>query len=1213
MMETDRGVGLPEERRLVAAEVFATSVVAAGVGHGRLCGLAGSAGVYAALALSHRLSRSVWYVVADSDTALVAAADAEFYEREWVARNRATTADAKSNDSDVVASERASVVEVILPSEDPPWAAVHPDRRAAMHRLAALSSLALGKAPRLVIVTAGSLLRRVVPPALLRSKSRVVRPGERLNLEELAQFAAQAGYLRVPLVEDPGTIALRGGLFDVWAPGADEPCRIELDGDRVQRLRSFDPEAQHTVDELEQYAIVPVVECLLGDEIERALRKNIGELADHINWPSKQTKTLVDQLLEGRPFIGSAEYLPAFCKTVSVLSYLEADTPIVVEDAVQVLSGLRAEEAELRRSAAAVDPGPHFPFEAWAEDEAELAAELGSHPVWSLLRLAQSASLSELPLDWLEQADENTGSLGATSHAELTRSIAAARKEGGANGALGPLVAQVHAWQDVGYEVCVVARAETQLDRVAQLLHHRGLRVVRDSAAPCRNRDGTVRPRLLLGALARGVVLPAEQRVYITEEEIFGQRSHRRQKRDRPAESGLEDLRHLAPGDYVVHIEHGVGRYLGLERREIGPTAVELICIEYQAGKLYLPIYRLNQIAKYSGGDAQPKLDRLGGLSFAKTKAKVQRRVRQMADELLRLYSERMVAEKSPIPERDDDYAAFEATFPFEETRDQTIAIADVLGDLESSKVMDRLVCGDVGFGKTEVALRAAFRVAMAGRQVALLCPTTVLAQQHATTFGSRLCDWGLEVRALSRFTKPTDTRDTLLGLKRGTVDVVIGTHRLLSKDIDFKQLGLLIVDEEQRFGVTHKERIKQLRGSVDVLTLSATPIPRTLQLAVGGLRDLSMISTAPVDRRAIRTIIAKTEADILVDAISRELDRGGQVFYVHNRVAGLEERVARLTQLFPGVPLATAHGQMPEHQLERAMLRFVSGEAKILVCTAIIENGLDIPRANTLIVDRADLFGLAQLYQLRGRVGRSKERAYCYLLVPSLSELGEEARSRLEAIERFTELGSGLKVAALDLELRGAGDFLGAEQSGFVASVGFELFCHMLRDAAAELEGTPVRAEVEPELAFDVETLLPENYIADLGVRLSLYKRLSSARDMPEVDEIAWSMEDRFGPAPSEARHLVQLMRQKTVLRRLSVLACEASSEQVRLRMREDTPIDPARISALVSNVDSGFRLLPDSSIVARRRAGENVEHGLQLLERVLNELEECLVKSQN
>src|SRR5512133_408986 len=1208
-------LNLLDTRALLTTNAFVASAIESAANHLSVCGLAGSAGVYYALQMSRRFSSPVWYVVADNEAALQAAADAEFYESEYRLRSGSGEStplgEARAPFERASASSVVPAACVILPPEDAPWAAVHPDRRSTMKRIAALAALAIGTRPRLVIVTAEGLLWHVLPHERLRERTRVVQTGELLSLQELSRQCTEVGYLRVPLVEDPGTLALRGGLLDLWSPAADEPCRIELDGDHVQRIRVFDPDSQNTRHDVSQCTIVPVVESMLGANVERDVRSRIGALADAINWPSKQTKQLVEQLLEGRPFIGSAEYLPAFTPLTSLLSYLEPSTPMVFENAVEVLRALRAAEAALRNSAAAVDRGPHFGFEAWADGEAQLAERLATHRTVSLLRLAQSGSAEQLPLDVLERADESTASMGAQDHAELTRAITASRKEGGGAGALAPLVAQLKAGEECGYQTCIVARAETQLDRVAQLLQHRGLRANRAVKEQRAARDASFVPLLLPGNLARGAILPAERRIYITEEEIFGQRSHRRKKREPVAECGLEDLRNLSPGDYVVHIEHGGGRYLGLERREIGPTHVELICIEYLAGKLYLPIYRLNQIAKYSGGDAQPKLDRLGGLSFAKTKAKVQRRVRQMADELLRLYSERLVAEKAPIPERDDDYAAFEATFPFEETPDQTAAIADVLGDLESPKVMDRLVCGDVGFGKTEVALRAAFRVAMAGRQVALLCPTTVLAQQHAATFGARLADWGLEVRVLSRFTRPAETRETLLGLKRGIVDVVVGTHRLLSKDVDYKQLGLLIVDEEQRFGVTHKERIQQLRGGIDVRTFSATPIPRTLQLAVGGLRDLSMISTPPVDRRAIRTIIAKVEADVLVDAISRELDRGGQIFYVHNRVAGLEERAARLAQLFPSVPLALAHGQMPEAELERAMLRFVEGEAKILVCTAIIENGIDIPRANTLIVDRADLFGLAQLYQLRGRVGRAKERAYCYLLVPAPSAMTEEARSRIEALERFTELGSGLKVAALDLELRGAGDFLGAEQSGFVASVGFELFCHMLREAAAELSGTPIRHDVEPELAFDVEMLLPEEYVADIGVRLSLYKQLSSARDPAEVDEIACSMEDRFGSAPVEARQLVQLMRYKTVLRRLSVLACEASAEQVRLRMREDTPLDAMRIGQLARSEESGYRLQPDSSIVAKRRPGEVAQHGLDLLGRVLDELEQCLEQS--
>lgn len=1160
----------------LAAWLKASSTAVAGVAP--TAGLAGSAGIYAAIELCQRLRRSVWYVVEDSECAHAAQADARFF-LEQSAKRRQNRAD--------------GVVEpwLYLSSDDAPWAQVHPDRRAAMKRVGQLSRLAAEGSTKLVIVNAAALKRRVPTSENVRAHTQTIVCDESLAIDAFAKKLVTRGYLRVPLVEDPGTLAVRGGLLDVWSPCSDEPLRLELDGERVARIRAFDPETQRTLDERNCAVISPCSEGVLDEAGMRDLRNSVATLADAINYPSNKTKQLIDELLTGHPFFGSASYGPGIGAWGPLFDYLPANAPVIFEDPTRVLIALREEETYLQKSVAQVSTLPHFPYEAWAITDEALAGQLQGHPLLTLLRIVQAGLSSTGPLDFLEQAPFETRSLGASDHSALTTALSAARKQNGAASALEPLLTALRDWQDSGYQVTVVARARTQLDRLQQLLSHRGVEIEQ-----------------AVGTLARGVVLPSEARVYLTEEEIFGQRSHRHKKRERRVDNGLEDLKSLMPGDHVVHADHGVGRYLGLERRVVGQSTVELICIEYLAGKLYLPIYRLDQIAKYSGGEAAPKLDRLGGLSFAKTKAKVQRRVRQMADELLRLYSERLVTERPSLGPRDDDYAAFEATFPFEETQDQATAIFDVLEDLESSKVMDRLVCGDVGFGKTEVALRATYRVAAAGRQVALLCPTTVLAQQHANQFRARLSEFGLEVRALSRFTRSAEAEDTLLGLKRGNVDVVIGTHRLLSKDIDFKQLGLLIVDEEQRFGVSHKERIKQLRGSVDVLTLSATPIPRTLQMAVGGLRDLSMISTPPIDRRSIRTLIAKAEDFVLVEAITRELERGGQIFYVYNRVTGLEERAARLAQLFPGIQIAVAHGQMTEDKLEKAMIRFVAGDAQILVCTAIIENGIDIPRANTLIVDRADLFGLSQLYQLRGRVGRSRERAYCYLLVPSLSDLTADARSRLEAIERFSELGSGLKVAALDLELRGAGDFLGAEQSGFVSSVGFELFCHMLRDAADELRGKPPRNDVEPELAFDVETLLPEEYVEDVGLRLSLYKQLSSARDSSEVDETAWAMEDRFGPAPPEARQLVQLMRDKPRLRKLSVLSCEANRDQVRLRVREDTPLDPARIGRLITDPTSGYRLLPDGTLIAKRQENERAANGLELLSRILDELEALL-----
>jgi transcription-repair coupling factor (superfamily II helicase) len=520
-----------------------------------------------------------------------------------------------------------------------------------------------------------------------------------------------------------------------------------------------------------------------------------------------------------------------------------------------------------------------------------------------------------------------------------------------------------------------------------------------------------------------------------------------------------------------------------------------------------------------------------------------------------------------------------------------------------------------VGFGKTEVAIRAAFRVAMAGRQVAVLCPTTVLAQQHFRTFEARLRDYPIRVAALSRFQSDKEHRATLLALKESKVEVVIGTHRLLSKDVHFKDLGLLVVDEEQRFGVGHKERIKQLRQHVDVLTLTATPIPRTLQMAVGGLRDLSLIKTAPTDRRAVRTVVTRYEPSILSEAVRRELARGGQTFYVYNRIEGIYERAARLQEMVPEARIAGGHGQMStqtthsegktESALERTMIDFVDGKYDVLVATAIVESGLDIPRANTILIDRADIFGLSQLYQLRGRVGRSKERAYCYLIVPPIDAMTDEARARIEAIERHTELGSGFQIASLDLELRGAGDVLGGEQSGTMATVGFDLFCQMLEDAVHELRGEEVVHDVDPELSFDVVALLPETYMPDVGVRLSLYKRLASAIDEAHVGSIAEEMEDRFGPPPTEAKRLAQLMSLKTELRRMRVLGCEANARQVTLHLREDTPLDPKKISELIAGRKSPYRLSPDMRLVRRFDATQGA---IENVEAMLVDLSKCL-----
>ncbi len=1076
-------------------------------------------------------------------------------------------------------------------SETSPYADVHPDRRQAMQRAAALFTLAKNLPWRTAVTTPGGLLRRAAPPDALSGAALELRTDGELDIEDAAQRLTASGYLRAPVVEDPGSFAVRGGVLDIWPATSAEPLRAELYGDLVLSLKRFDPDTQRTTGETRTVWLPPAREAILDRAVAERARAGLRSLCDDASFPSTKARALIDDLVLGRSFFGSDGYLPAFYELVPLLSYLPPGAAVVFDDPATVARALVQELEQARAAEAARGSAPHFPVEKLYAGLDELERDLEAR-VWVGAHRSGIGGAGATDLvGRLEAVSPDAPSLAEDDHAELGRAVKLARTTRGKHAALEPVVERLELWREQGFAVVLVARTATQADRMSLLLKHRGV-------------EADVR----VASLGRGCLAPLEALVLVTDEEIFGPRAHRAPARRTSTRAMLEDLRALSPGDFVVHVEHGIGKYVGLERREVGGVGLELIVVEYAGGKLFLPVYRLNQIQKYSGGEGAPKLDRLGGQTFAKTKASVARRVRQMADELLKLYAERAALHKAPVPPPDDDYATFEASFPFEETRDQAAAIGEVLKDLESPRVMDRLVCGDVGFGKTEVALRAAFLTAANGRQVAVLCPTTVLAQQHFMTFSQRFADWPLNVRVLSRFSSKSQQVETVKGLREGGVDVVVGTHRLLSKDVHFKNLGLLVVDEEQRFGVAHKERIKQLRSTVDVLTLSATPIPRTLQLAVGGLRDMSIIATPPADRRTIRTITSQFDPTLVREAVEQELARGGQVFYVYNRVEGIYERAERLAALVPGARIAVAHGKLTEDVLERTMFGFVGGDYDVLVATAIIESGLDIPRANTIIIDRADMLGLSQLYQLRGRVGRARERAYCYLLVPPPSQLSDEARQRLEALERFSELGSGFQLATLDMELRGAGDLLGGDQSGFAATVGFELFCRMLEEATRELRGETVVHEVEPELSFDVEALLAAEYVAEVGVRLSLYKRFASAADEAEVDDLAQELENRFGPPPLEAKRFVELMRLKCELRRLRVLGCEATGKSVSFLLRDDTPLDPGKVRELVGRKRSPYRLSPDGRLTRRLLENEAAADGLVLAAKALEELATCI-----
>jgi len=1087
---------------------------------------------------------------------------------------------------------------VLADDETSPYAQVNPDRRAAMARMATLSRLCAADPPKVLVTTATGLARKVVPRSIVRAHTHRVVAEDGLDRDWLVARLAETGYIRVPLVEDPGTFAVRGALLDVWPPNLDEPVRVELYGDLVVSIKPFDAMDQKTRkdSQLPEVLIAPVREAILAREYVGRARDRITQLADVIDMPTLKARALVDDVTSGRAFFGADAYVPAFYeKMESLFAYVADDAVVMLDDPPAIVSTLREALGRARADVATEERTPHFLVSTFFDDEDEVTARLEKKRVVALHRTAAMGEpASGLDAYQVVPMNREPLDLAARDHEDLARAVKTARTTKGRGATLQPLVRRIAHWHDNGLRVEITARAETQAERLASLLKHQGV-------------DGD-KVAIKVGKLSRGVVLVADGLALVTEEEIFGGRARREKKTTSAdaARSFTEDLRSLAVGDYVVHVDHGIGKYQGLVHKEIGGLTVDLLVVEYDAGdKLYLPVYRLNQLQKYSGGEgAPPKIDRLGGQTFAKTKSRAKKAIRQMADQLLRLYAERRAQLRDPMPGLDDEYRAFEATFPFDETPDQAKAIDDVQHDLGEQRPMDRLVCGDVGFGKTEVAIRAAFRVAMAGKQVAVLCPTTVLAQQHLRTFEARLRDYPIKIAPLSRFQSDKEARETLLAAKEGKVDVVIGTHRLLSKDVHFKDLGLLVVDEEQRFGVTHKERIKQLRAQVDVLTLTATPIPRTLQMAVGGLRDLSLITTPPADRRAVRTIVTRWEESIIGEAVRRELARGGQVFYVYNRVEGIYERATRLQQIVPEARIAVGHGQM-ESTLEKTMIDFVDGKYDVLVATAIVESGLDIPRANTILIDRADIFGLSQLYQLRGRVGRSKERAYCYLIVPPIDSMTDEARSRIEAIERHTELGSGFQIASLDLELRGAGDVLGGEQSGTVATVGFDLFCRMLEEAVHELRGEEIVHEVDPELSFDVVALLPETYVPDVGVRLSLYKRLASAIDENHVAEIAEEMENRFGSPPAEAKRLVELMSIKTELRRLRVVGCEASARLVTLHLREDTPLDPKKITDLIRAPKSAYRLTPDMRLTRRF---DGVRNALENIEAVLADLAKCL-----
>ncbi len=1053
-----------------------------------------------------------------------------------------------------------------------PYREISPPPEVTARRLALLWELVAGEAPLLVVTSARGLAGRLCPPEYLLDNSLQIQAGQELARDALAAALAQGGYTPVPLVEQVGDFALRGSVVDFYGPLLDDPVRVEFFGDRVESLRRFDPADQRSQLSLTAANLIP---CSPVDLSPAAVRRAQGAVRKLVAAEGLGTRTmseLTETMGQRAPFAGMEDYLPLYYPAAGDLfDYLPLHTRHVLVEPAELSERLAswAEELQAAFNEARGEGKVALAPQMLCRTPAQLEQRLAARPRLAFKALALTPGGDEAGALIPCRAAGHTG-----LHQELSRS--------GQGTLLDHFLAWVAQRRQEGRSVLLVCRSVSQLERLAQIFSER--RVDCRSLAAAAEAPATGPPvfGLLVGRLSAGFSPDDLPLSLVTEDEVFGATRVVRQKAPPRLSAMLAALDDLHPGDLVVHLDHGVARYQGLVSLAVGATESDFLELRFAGqDKLYLPADRMGLISKYRGPDgANPGLDRLGSKTWLRTKARVKKAVEAIAHDLVELYAARSFQKGVSIGPPDAAFREFEATFPFQETPDQAQAIEDVLADLARARPMDRLVCGDVGFGKTEVALRAAFLVATSGRQVAILVPTTVLAEQHYQTFAARLAEQPLMVETLSRFKTPAQQRDILDRLSRGGVDILIGTHRLLQKDVRFADLGLVVLDEEQRFGVKHKEKLKKLRRLVDVLSLTATPIPRTLQMSLTGVRDLSIIGTPPEDRQSIKTYLGTFNAASVRQAIERELGRGGQVFYVHNRVHDIATSVRLVRRLVPGARVGLAHGQLGERALEKVMMAFVRRELDVLVCTTIIESGLDIPSANTIIIDQAEKLGLAQAYQLRGRVGRSEQRAYAYLFIKSETSLTSQAKKRLRALMDFTQLGAGFAIAMHDLEIRGAGNLLGEAQSGNVAEVGYELYVRMLEEAVARLKGEPPREGPEPELNLGLSALLPESYVPDPEVRLNLYKRLGGARQAEQLTAIAGELSDRFGPPPQPARNLLRSVELRNQLRRLRAERADFSPSRLLVHFSHQSALNLDRLLSLARSGQKGVKVFPDGRV---------------------------------
>jgi len=1042
----------------------------------------------------------------------------------------------------------------------------------AAKRMSILYHLIESNTPPIVVTTVGALLQKLIPRQEIRDYAELVMAGEDMDRDLLIEKLNAGGYGRSTIVEEPGDYAIRGGILDVFPPMYSDPVRIEFFGDEVDSIRIFSAATQRKTQSISEAVILPASEVILKKECMVEIIGRVRAHASALGLPVTKVREWVDRIKE-------EGFFPGIENLISLI-YPKLDTffDYVPENALFI----PADPGELENAAEKLENIISKNF-LTAKNDGKLCVEPDS--LYMTWKQAKDILFSKKPLSLKMlsvskgEGDEEQNTLqcpvAVEDNAALSLELKHRREK---ENLLLPLADWIRDKKDAGCTTLLVCGTKSQARRIESLLEPYGIKPIFIENFPD-IKQGRRFVYVCQGLVSSGFVWHDESLAVVTEDEIFGKKQHRKRKPGQKVRAEFFAFEDLKKGNLVVHVNHGIGQYEGLVKLNLNGITNDFLLITYKDDdKLYLPVDRMSMVQKYLGVEGvEPVLDKMGGKSWERVKEKAKKTVEKIAGDLLKLYAERKVHKGYAFSKPDGYFRDFEAGFPYEETAGQLKAIDDVLHDMEDPSPMDRLICGDVGYGKTEVALRAAFRAVNDGKQIAVLVPTTILAEQHFKTFSERFERYPVNIQSLNRFRTPKEQHTIIEDLKAGKVDIIIGTHRLLQKDIGFKELGLVVLDEEQRFGVKHKEKLKKIRSTVDVLALSATPIPRTLHMSLMGARDISVIATPPGYRRSIVSYISEFDPVVVAEAIKKELDRKGQIFFVHNNIHNISKIAGYLQELVPEVRLGVAHGRLKKTELENVMLRFINKEIDMLVCTTIIESGLDIPSANTILINRADKFGLAQIYQLRGRVGRSEEQAYAYLFIPPETTLGRDAQKRLKVLMEHSDLGSGFQIAMSDLQIRGGGAALGVSQSGHIAAVGYDMFLQLMENAISEQKGEPVIESLEPEINIPMSAFISESYIPDIDQRLSAYRRLAGMTELKEIAGFKEELIDRYGPLPVEAGNLLLKIMLKVLSIKAGIKRLDLAGRHLSIYFSEAHQKNPFGIVDMITSEPKRFEFTPD------------------------------------